>query len=324
MAVHDRGLASEDRGDCFLEPLPFAAIRPEDRDDRAAPRDRERHADPGAGAWAAIPWGGTSQQLVDPARHRLEIVLVDPGFVRRRIRVGPGKDRGKSVRRIRVQPIAHRQAPQSGRGPAVGRHGTEQLIDGCASRGDIPRDDVAFGGPVALARRKRGHLRPQQEPPTELGISFRFEPLPDDLGGAVLPDCPADSRVQGQEEDEPVASGGRDVARLELEREDGREVQPTGGQRSVGRVGQSFEVLRVDALAEGILAEIARCPCAETGDGGVEVAGARADVGVQEREPNARRKLVLVSEFLRDPATTSSRSGKTTVMTLRATSSPTR
>ena len=77
----------------FAEPRELLSIRTQDGDDRASPRDRQRDADAGA---RTVARGLPPDQMVDAERQDVEVLVVDPRVVRRRVGVRPGEDRDQS------------------------------------------------------------------------------------------------------------------------------------------------------------------------------------------------------------------------------------
>ena len=213
--------------------------------DPAAHRQHHRQADTRAGALR--PRGRRSEQVPDPAGEELEVALVDPGPVRRRVCLRARGDGRQPVLSVRVKPESAGDPAQPGHGQRIRGDDAQELLEGAAAGLCVAGEDLALGGPVAVRDHQRGDLGPQEDPAAHLAQGIGIEPAGPLLVDAAVPDEAADDGEPGEEQHQAHPRARRDAARRALDG-NGRGQVERARVREPARLGQEIlEGLRADA-----------------------------------------------------------------------------
>ena len=259
-------------------------------------RHRERDADAGTGAIAcALP----VDQEVDAAREVVEVLIVESRVIRRRVDVKPRQDRDQPKGGVRIQAVSHRQASQPLPDPAIANDGAEQFIERRSTGGHVAGHELALGRPIALGDRERGHLAPEQQPPTEFHESLRWLATSGQFGRPVGPDHPPRLGIDAKEQDQPFSLRRRDRPGLELKRKDSCEVEPVGRERSLGSSDKIVEVRRGDGRPEGSGHVVAARTRPQDRDRGLNLSRIGVDLRRQVGELHARSQPLGASHLTR-------------------------
>ena len=95
-----------------------------------------------------------AQRLIDAPGEVVEVVVVDPRFIGRRVDLGTREYRGDPIHRVGVEAVARRQPPHARPGAGVDGYRADQLIERRTAGGDITGEEFAFGVSIPLADRQ--------------------------------------------------------------------------------------------------------------------------------------------------------------------------
>ena len=185
--------------------------------------------------------------MPDPTGEELEVALVDPGPVRRRVCLRARGDGRQPVLSVRVKPESAGDPAQPGHGQRIRGDDAEELLEGAAAGLRVTGEDLALGGPVAVRDDQRGDLGPQEDPAAHLAQGFGIEPAGPLLVDAAVPDEAADDGEPGEEQHQAHPRARRDATRRALDG-NGRGQVERAGVREPARLGHEIlEGLRADA-----------------------------------------------------------------------------